>query len=57
MADPFSIIAGTVSVADICIRVVKYLRDVQVAAATIEDDIAALIQEVPASFFLFSIHI
>ena len=48
MADPFSIVAGTATLAEICFRVVRYLRDIHTAAATIEDDIAALIHEVEA---------
>lgn len=48
MADPFSIVASTASIADICIRLVRYLKDVQKGAATIEDDIKGLIREVEA---------
>lgn len=45
MADPISILAGTASLADIATRIVSYLTDVYKAAATIDDDIAALIHE------------
>jgi len=48
MADPLSIIASTASIADICVRLASYLRNVQKATETIEDDIAALIHEVEA---------
>lgn len=48
MADPFSIIAGTAGITAICVRVVRYLRDIHTAKATIEDDIAALIHEIEA---------
>ncbi|KAF2477702.1 uncharacterized protein BDR25DRAFT_275038 [Lindgomyces ingoldianus] len=48
MADPFSIVASTASIADICIRLVRYLKDVKKGAATIEDDITSLVQEVEA---------
>jgi hypothetical protein len=48
MTDPVSIIASTASIVDICIRLVRYLRDVHQAAATIEDDIKLLIREVDA---------
>lgn len=48
MGDPFSIIAGTVSIADVCFRIARYLKDVQAAAASVEEEIAALLHEVEA---------
>lgn len=48
MADPFSIVSGSLNITDICVRVVKYLKDVHKAAATIEKDITALLHEVDA---------
>jgi hypothetical protein len=48
MADPFSILAGTLGVADVCWRIAKYLKDVKASAATVEEDINLLIHEVEA---------
>ena len=48
MADPFSIIVGTVGLADVCWRVVTYLKDVKGAAAKIEGHIADLLHELDA---------
>jgi hypothetical protein len=44
--DPFSILVGTAGITDICIRLIKYLRDVQAGAAAIDEDIDSLIQEI-----------
>jgi hypothetical protein len=48
MAEPFSILAAAVGVSDVCWRIAKYLKDVRAAAATVQDDIDALIREVEA---------
>ncbi len=48
MAEPFSIIAGTFGIADLCWRVIDYLRKVQSAAGRVEDEIVALLHEVEA---------
>lgn len=46
--DPLSVVASSLSIADICIRLVAYLRDVQKVTATIEDELTSLIREVEA---------
>ena len=46
MADPFSIVAGTVGVVDVCWRLGKLLRELQKGAAKIDDEIASLTREV-----------
>lgn len=46
MADPFSIIAGTTGILDVCWRVGSYLGRVKSAASKIERDLAALSYEV-----------
>jgi hypothetical protein len=48
MADPLSIVAGAVGIAEVCQRVTNYLKDVKAAAATVEDDINSFIHEVEA---------
>ena len=48
MAEPFSILAGGIAVAEVCWRVAKYLKDVRTAAVTVQNDIDALIREVEA---------
>ena len=48
MADPLSVLASTASLVDICIRLVNYLRDVEKAVSTINEDIASLIREIEA---------
>ena len=48
MADPFSIIVGTVSLIDCCWRFGNYIKDVQTGAAQIDDEIVALLREVEA---------
>ena len=48
MADPFSILASGVGIADVAVRVIGYLKDVKAAAETVEDDIDSLISEVEA---------
>lgn len=53
MADPFSLLAAGVGIADVALRVISYLKDVKAAAETIEDDIEGLIDEVEA---LMAIH-
>lgn len=44
--DPLSIIAGTVGVADVCFRIITYLKDIKTASAKIQDEITILHQEV-----------
>ncbi|KAF1849642.1 tetratricopeptide repeat domain-containing protein [Cucurbitaria berberidis CBS 394.84] len=46
MAEPVSIIAAGVGIADVAFRVISYLKDVQKAVESIEDDISGLINEV-----------
>ncbi|KAI9702311.1 MAG: hypothetical protein M1836_000790 [Candelina mexicana] len=48
MADPFSIVAGTANLLDVCWRVGAYLGKVKAAASKIEQDITALSDEVDA---------
>lgn len=48
MGDPFSVIAGTAGLLDICWRVGAYLGKVKAAANKIERDLAALSLEVDA---------
>jgi hypothetical protein len=48
MADPLSIISGTTSIADVCVRLIVFLNDVQAAAAAIDDDIRSLQSEIEA---------
>ncbi len=45
MADPFSILAGTTSIIDVCVRLINYFRDVYAAAGRIEQDLLALLEE------------
>ncbi|KAL1798238.1 hypothetical protein ACET3X_002275 [Alternaria dauci] len=46
MADPVSLVAAGVGIADVAFRLVKYLKDVKAAAKTIDEDIEGLINEV-----------
>ena len=45
MADPLSIVAGTVGIIDVCVRLVSYLRNVNAATGKIEQDLFDLIEE------------
>lgn len=45
MGDPFSILAGTASITDLCVRLTKYFQDVNAAAGRIEQDLFALLEE------------
>lgn len=45
MADPFSIIAGTTGIIDVCVRVTNYLRDVNAATDRIEQDLLNFLDE------------
>ncbi|KAI9892831.1 MAG: hypothetical protein M1814_000990 [Vezdaea aestivalis] len=45
MADPFSIIAGTASVIDICVRTVNYIREINESASKIEQNFRSLLEE------------
>jgi len=53
MADPISIFAAGVGIADVSFRLIKYLKDVKAAAESIEEEIGGLISEVEA---LMAIH-
>ncbi|KAF3895608.1 Tetratricopeptide repeat domain-containing [Trichophyton interdigitale] len=44
--DPFSIAAGAVGVADVCWRVVKYLKNLPAAIAEVQKEIDSLIDEI-----------
>ncbi|RMZ68170.1 tetratricopeptide repeat domain-containing [Pyrenophora seminiperda CCB06] len=46
MADPVSLVAAGVGIADVAFRVIVYLKDVKAAAKTIDEDIEGLINEV-----------
>lgn len=48
MADPFSIIAGTAGLLDVCFRIFKYLKETQAASERIEEEITALLREIEA---------
>lgn len=48
MADPFSIIAGTAGLIDVCLRFGSYLRDIQAGAAKIDDEIVRLSRDIEA---------
>ena len=48
MADPVSFLAAGIGIADVALRVISYLKDVNAAADTIDDDIEGLINEVEA---------
>ncbi len=46
MVDPLSIIAGTVGLLDVCVRVGSYLKDVEASAGKVGEEIAALSREI-----------
>jgi predicted AAA+ superfamily ATPase len=46
--DPFSILAGTAGLLDVSFRVIGYLKQVEEAAGKVEEEIAALSQEINA---------
>jgi hypothetical protein len=46
MADPFSIVAGTVGIIDVCVKVGVYLSDVQNASGGVEGELTGLAQEI-----------
>jgi hypothetical protein len=46
MADPFSIVAGSGSLLDVCWRIISYVRHVQAGAARVEEEVAALSHEI-----------
>lgn len=48
MAEPFSILAGTAGIIDLCVRLTNYFRDVNTAADRIEQDLFALLEEIIA---------
>lgn len=48
MADPFSVIAGTAGLLDVCLRVFKYLKETQAGAERIEEEITILLREIEA---------
>lgn len=45
MADPFSIVAGTAGIIDVCVRIANYLRDINAAASRIEQELFILLEE------------
>ena len=46
MADPLSIVAGTVGLADVCARTIKFLKDAQKGLREIDRDIESLREEI-----------
>lgn len=48
MADPFSIVVGTVNLLDVCFRVGKYIYDVKVGTDEVNEEIEALSHQVEA---------
>ena len=44
--DPFSIITGTAGLIDISTRIIKYLKDIEEAAGTVDEEISSLSQEI-----------
>ncbi|KUJ13717.1 tetratricopeptide repeat domain-containing protein [Mollisia scopiformis] len=46
--DPLSILAGTTGLLDVSFRVISYLKDLEESAGKVEDEIAALSQEISA---------
>lgn len=46
MADPFSILTGTLTVGDVCLKVGKYLRTVAKATGVVDDKIKSLETEI-----------
>jgi hypothetical protein len=44
--DPFSITVGAVSLVDVCWRLIKFLKDIPTAIATVQKEIEILISEV-----------
>jgi len=51
--DPFSILTGTAGLLDVSFRVIGYLKQVEEEAGTVEEEIAALSQEINA---LITVH-
>ena len=50
MADPFSIIAGTAGLADVCIRFTKFLKEAKDGFQKLEKDLEDLSNEIKALF-------
>lgn len=48
MSDPFSIVAGTVGLLDVCIRIGKYLYDAKIGADRVDEGIQALSHQIEA---------
>jgi hypothetical protein len=48
MADPFSILVGTVGLLDVCFRVGKYLHDVKEGADKVDEEIEVLSHQIEA---------
>lgn len=46
MADPFSIIAGTVGVVDVAVKVVKFINKTKKGADTVDGDLQELVAEI-----------
>ena len=45
MADPFSIVAGSLGVIDIAVRFTQFIKDTAAAAAQLDDDLKAVLEE------------
>ena len=45
MADPFSILAGTVGLIDVCTRLAIYLKDIQKASENVDAAITTLVED------------
>lgn len=48
MSDPFSIVAGTVGLLDVCFRIGKYLYDAKIGADRVDEGIEALSHQIEA---------
>lgn len=48
MADPFSIVVGTVSLLDVCLRLGKYIYDIKAGTDEVDEEIEALSHQVVA---------
>jgi hypothetical protein len=48
MADPFSVIVGTIGVIQVCVHIGEYLQEIKAGAGEIDEEIKALTHEVGA---------
>ena len=48
MADPFSVILGTIGVIEVCVHIGKYLQEIKAGAGEIDEEIKVLTHEVGA---------